>query len=121
MDERKKYEIDFSKPPSSNWSNISKISYLQRRVIVYSLMYYEYNESCVSDFRYDAIAQQLARMQKEVSEKELKKTTYYYAFYDFDGSTGFHLASRLKRKDKKYLGEIVSKVHTMWKKEHGNE
>ena len=100
MNERQKYEIDFSKPPSSNWSNISKISYLQRRVIVYSLMYYEHNESCVSDFRYDAIVHQLVRMQNESSEKELKKTTYYYAFYDFDGSTGYYLASRLKKKIK---------------------
>jgi hypothetical protein len=32
---------------------------------------------------------------------------YGYAFYDFDGSTGYHLYSRLTEEDKHWLGLIV--------------
>ena len=47
--------IDFSKMPCIYWSDSTKISYLQRRIIVYSIMYYEQNESCVPDKYYDSI------------------------------------------------------------------
>lgn len=109
--------IDFSKCPCIYWSNITKISYLQRRVIVYSIMYYEYNESCVPDAVYDGIVKQLLKLQNEATEEELRKTTYYYVMYDFDGSTGFHLPGRLTRYDRRYLTHIAHVVHKMWRKE----
>ena len=51
--------IDFTKCPFVYWSNVVKFSYLQRRIIVYSIMYYECDESCVSDNYYDRMSQQL--------------------------------------------------------------
>lgn len=38
---------------------------------------------------------------------------YGYAYYDFDGSTGFHLTDRLTKKDKKYLDAICEQYRFM--------
>lgn len=109
--------IDFSKVPCIYWSKTAKISYLQRRVIVYSIMYYEFNESCVSDAVYDGISKQLVRLQKEATEDEFKRTTYYYAMYDFEGSTGYYICSRLTKQDKEHLKRIAEFVLRLWRKE----
>lgn len=107
--------IDFSKCPCIYWSDSTKISYLQRRIIVYSIMYYENNESCVSDAYYDSISHQLAEMMQTVPFEELRKSMYYYAMYDFDGSTGFDIPSRLTKYDREYLGHIAATVRQNWK------
>lgn len=108
--------IDFSKAPCIYWSEKTKISYLQRRIIVYSIMYYEFNESCVSDSVYETIVKQLVKMQSEARKEVLEKTAYYYVMYDFDGSTGFHLFGRLTEKDKNYLMSIAKAVLEQWKR-----
>ena len=83
--------ISFDKMPCLYWSDATKISYLQRRIIVYSIMYYEQNESCVSDQYYDSISHQLVELQRTCDPAEFRRSTYYYAMYDFDGSTGFEI------------------------------
>lgn len=107
--------IDFSKMPCAYWSNSTKISYLQRRIAVYSIMYYEHDESCVSDFEYDSISKQLVELMKESTEEELKASTYYYAMYDFDGSTGFDIPSRLTGSDRLHLTGIANIVYWRWR------
>lgn len=107
--------IDFSKMPCIYWSDSAKISYLQRQIIVYSIMYYEQNESCVSDKYYDSLSYQLVDLQKSCDIEELKKSTYYYAMYDFDGSTGFDIPSKLTKHDLEYLTSIASHVYKQWK------
>lgn len=108
--------IDFSKCPCIYWSDSVKISYLQRRIIVWSIMYYEHNESCVPDYVYDSVSHQLVELQKKASKEEFEKSTYYYAMFDFDGSTGFDIPSRLTNKDRQYLTHIANVVHEQWKK-----
>ena len=107
--------IDFSKAPCIYWSNSAKISYLQRRIIVWSIMYYEHDESCVPDSVYDSVSHQLVELQKQATKEEFEKSTYYYAMHDFDGSTGFDIPSRLTKKDRDYLTHIASIVHKQWK------
>lgn len=109
--------IDFSHMPCIYWSESVKISFLQRRIIVYSIMYYENDESCVSDSEYDSMSRQLAAMQKQASEEDLEKSTYYYAMFDFDGSTGFDIPSRLTKQDYNYLKHIANVVHEQWVKD----
>ena len=109
--------IDFSKCPCIYWSDSAKISYLQRRIIVYSIMYYEFDESCVPDSYYDSLSRQLVKLQNEASKEEFRKSTYYYAMHDFDGSTGFDIPSRLTKYDKQYLSHIAAIVHDMWRRE----
>ena len=111
--------IDFSKMPCVYWSDIAKISYLQRRIIVYSIMYYENNESCVSDKYYDNMSYQLVDLQKKASKEDFENSTYYYVMYDFDGSTGFDIPSRLAKKDREYLGNLANNIYKQWKSSTG--
>lgn len=107
-------EINFEKMPSAYWSDSTKISYLQRRVIVYSIMYYELNESVISDTEYDKISKQLVNMQNEAGGI-LKETQYYYCMHDFDGSTGFDLFHRLTKSDREYLLNMAKFILKMKK------
>lgn len=109
--------IDFSKMPCIYWSDTTKISYLQRRIIVWSIMYYEHDESCVPDRVYDDVSHQLVELQKQASKEAWEKSTYYYAMYDFDGSTGFDIPSRLTKKDREYLTHIAYIVYEQWKRD----
>lgn len=113
--------IDFSKLPARYWSMTTKMSYLQRRIIIYSIQYYEQSESCVSDKFYDGISYQLVAMMKKANEQEKKATTYWYAMYDFDGSTGFDIPSRLSKKDKEYLTNLATYIYGRWKHDTGGK
>jgi hypothetical protein len=103
--------INFDSMPAVYWDDYVKIGYLQRRIIVYSIVYYELGGSVVTDQQYDAISRQLVQMQKDVPESEFKKSMYYYAMYDFDGSTGFDIPSRLTPHDRDYLTKIARMVY----------
>ena len=79
------------------WDKITCIDFLQRKIILNSIAYYELNTSQLTDKQYDELSRQLVDMQKEV---DIKDTQYGYVFYDFDGTTGFDLYHRLNDKDK---------------------
>jgi hypothetical protein len=78
-------------------------------------MYYEHDESCVPDHEYDSVSHQLVELQKKTSKEDWKKSRYYYAMHDFDGSTGFDIPSRLTELDREYLTQIAHVVHKQWK------
>lgn len=86
-----------------NWSVEDKASFLQRKIILASIMYYIHNESLMEDYEYDKECYQLVELQKQC---DLSNTTYGYAFEDFDGSTGMHLYRALKPVDQKYLEQL---------------
>lgn len=88
-----------------DWDLKTRINYLQRKIILNSIAYYEFDMSPLSDYFYDSICRQLVRMHKEYGD--IRNTEYGYVFYDFDGSTGFHLYSRLTQKDKDHLMRIA--------------
>lgn len=91
------------------WSNKLRISTLQRWILVHSILYYEMDSSIVSDKMFDKNAYQLVGMQNKFPD-EAKESDYWYVFYDFDASTGFHLYDRLTKKDKAWLTKIASIV-----------
>lgn len=93
-------------PFPESWSNTSKISHLQRRVLIYSIAYYEYSESIVSDIMYDAISKQLVQMQREFPD-EAAQSMHWYAMKDFEGSTGFDLMGKLTNKDREWLRKLT--------------
>lgn len=109
--------IDFSKAPCIYWSNTTKISYLQRRIIIYSIMYYEYDKSYISDAQYDSISRQLVMLQKQASKEEVRASTYYYAMHDFDGTTGFDIPSRLTKEDRKHLDKIIVMINEQYERD----
>lgn len=65
--------------------------------------------SCVDDTKYDAVCFQLVDMIHHNPEA-YKKSKYYYAMQDFDGSTGFNIVSSLNQHDADYLREIANGV-----------
>lgn len=110
----KGYDFD-SYLPTRYWNNKTRIEYLQRRIIVFSIMYYELSESILDDKQYDSIAYQLVEYMNTTPKEILEQTKYWYVFYDFDGSTGFYLSYRLTEEDKDYLYKIAQQVKALWK------
>lgn len=84
-----------------HWDELACISHLQRRIILYSIAYYEFDCSPISDYEYDKMAHELVDRMRRCNNVE--DSRYYYAFYDYDGSTGFNLYSRLTDADKEPL------------------
>lgn len=86
------------------YSNRIKCSFLQRKIIINSILYYELNTNILSDKEFDDLSKKLIELSKQTEDYD--KTDYYYCFYDFDGSTGFHLYGRLKDQDRIYLTNL---------------
>lgn len=101
---------DLNKMPFKLWDDSTKISFLQRVVLIHSILYYELNTTVISDSDFDLLSKQLLHLQNRANKDELKKSQYYYVFYDFDSNTGFDLWYRLKASDKKYLLSIAKQV-----------
>lgn len=102
--------IDFNRMPCIYWSDATKVGFLQRYIIIHSIIYYELDENVISDKEFDNAARQLVKMQKQMGHRKLKDTMYYYCMHDFDGSSGFDLYGRLIPFDKKYLMQIAQNV-----------
>ena len=112
--------INFDQMPFIYWNESTKISYLQRQVIVHSLLYYELNESVISDKDFDDLSRQLVRMQRSASKDDLRNSQYYYCLKDFDGSTGFYIKSKLNKIDRERLFGIAMVVLRNYKTSKGN-
>lgn len=107
------YPLDFSTKPY--WSQKTKIEILQRRVIVYSLQYYEMDYNVVSDKYFDDISKQLVWYMENTDKQVLKNTEYFYCLHDFDASTGFFIKDRLNEYDLVYLSKIARLVIESYK------
>lgn len=102
--------VDFNVMPCKYWSDQTKISLLQRRILVYSIQYYKLSETVISDKEYDSISRQLLQLQKTVSKEDREGSQYWYVFNNFDANTGFDLYDRLTERDQNYLMRIASLV-----------
>lgn len=98
------------------WSITTKVSYIQRAILIHSIIYYEYDSNIISDKKYDKLSHILVEYQNSLSKEQLKCTEYGYVFKDFDGSTGFDLVPKLSHEDKDYLTLIASHVLDRHKK-----
>ena len=87
---------------------IDKINFLQRKILVNSILYYEHNKNFISDHHYDDCCKELVNLQVEYGPRFVSDSTYGYVFWDFDGSTGFHLYSRLELSDRYWLDMIIN-------------
>lgn len=108
--------INFNSCPAIYWADSAKVSYLQRHIIVHSILYYEADKSVISDRQFDDLCHQLVQLQSEVDFTEFRKSTYYYAMYDFDGNTGFNIYGRLTKYDREHLSQIAMQVYDSWQK-----
>lgn len=89
------------------WDKVTCIDFLQRKIILNCIAYYELNTNILSDTEYDDLSRQLVNMQDDQSIDIMHDTQYGYCMYDFDGSTGFDLYPRLNDHDKEYLMNIA--------------
>lgn len=87
------------------WDLKTRINYLQRKIILNSIAYYEFNRSPLSDRAYDEMCKELVSLHNEYGD--ISDTEYGYIMYDFDGTTGFDLYYRLTNKDREYLLKIT--------------
>jgi hypothetical protein len=94
---------------SRRWGILDRINFLQRKVIINSIIYYEMGKSVMSDKDFDDISHQLVSLQEQLQDIE-DQTTYGYMMFDFDGSTGFDLPSRLNPEDHEYLSLIANRI-----------
>lgn len=88
-------------------SQISRVSFLQRVVLVHSILYYVLDKNVITDKEFDKIAKQLVEETNKLSQSDKFKTDYCYAMFDFDGTTGFDLPNRLTDEDNKRLDRII--------------
>lgn len=106
METKDLYNRMFGKPPAIYWSRKTKIEYVQRRVLVHSILYYDMGEQVISNADYDKLSQMLLKMMGK-AVKESKESVYAETFDGYDGSTGFDLLPRLHRSDKKEYLKLV--------------
>lgn len=84
-----------------------RINYLQRRIIVYSYIYYELNDNVISDKDYDALCRKLVKYKNDYPDL-WKGSEYYKQFSDdYNGATGFNLFHELNDRQKKIILSIV--------------
>lgn len=102
----------------SEFKPLEKIEYAERYILIHSIIYYEMNNNIISDKKFDKKARSLVKLIEKYP-KSSKKSEYYPAFYDFDGSTGFHLIGRLSEEQQGYLRHIAAHVLRMYKSSHG--
>lgn len=98
-----------------DWDMTTKMEWLERAIIMYSIWYYDLGDSMISDQQNDTESIQLYFYMKKYPE-EFLKTKYAYAFKDFDASTGFHLKSALNEDDREYITHIANFIYA---KAHG--
>lgn len=116
MERKTKKEIyEFDKGCWIYLDNRHKCNFLQRVILINSIMYYELNTTKMSDKKFDEVCKQLLNLKKQTMD--YYNTEYYYVFKDFDGTTGFDLFHRLNQRDKKYLLNITKFI---LKEEHEN-
>lgn len=95
-------------------SDINKCNFLQRYIIVHSIIYYILNTSVISDEQFDRVSKQLVKLSK-ITEN-YNKTEYYNVFKDFTGVTGFDLYYKLNKHQQKYLLGISKNVIKQYNK-----
>jgi hypothetical protein len=88
-----------------HWDTLTRINYLQRKIILCSISYYELNFNPVEDNKYDEWCKELVTLTSDC--ENVSESQYWYVYYDFDGTTGFQLYDRLSEKDKEYLVHLA--------------
>ena len=85
------------------------IDFLQRYIIVHSYIYYECNNSIISDKKYDEKVKELTRLKNEYPD--LWKSSMYYQQFgdDYNGATGFTLYHDLDDHQKEIIQSLVPK------------
>lgn len=88
-----------------NLSTTDQIDWLCRKIIIHSIIYYDYNTNIISDPDYDKLARQLERLVNGNRDK-ISGCYYYECLKDYTAATGFDLKDRLEDEHRKYLEHL---------------
>lgn len=69
---------------------VSLINRRERQILVHSFLYYQLNESIISDHTFDKWSKELVELREKHPE-EYHASVYAQEFYEFDGSSGYDL------------------------------
>ena len=98
-------------------TKVSEIELLQRWVLTHSHLYYDLDKSLVKDSKFDQNSKQLAYMMQMFPDDN-KRTKYFYAMYDFDGSSGFGYVQKL---NSEHYANITSHAEYIMKRFGGRQ
>lgn len=90
----------------NNLSITDRLDWLCRKIIIHSIIYYDYNTNIISDPDYDKLARQLERLVNENRDK-ISNCYYYECLKDYTAATGFDLKDRLEDEHRKYLEHLA--------------
>lgn len=94
----------------SNLTTQDYIDFLQRFILVHSYMYYELDNSVISDKEYDSKSKELTKYKNDYPEL-WKSSEYYQQFRDdYNGSTGFTLYHDLNEHQKEIIQSIAYSI-----------
>lgn len=79
--------------PRSDWRlrppfDLTRLIQLRRMMLVHSLLYYQLDESLITDHQWQALADELTQLQSRFGWRHHFYDEY---FQEWNGSTGFHL------------------------------
>jgi hypothetical protein len=85
------------------------IRWRRHQVLVHSILYYRFDSPIISDYTYDALAQELIQLQRE--HPEISESVDYKldAFREFTSSTGYNLP--LSSPGEVVVAETLLKLH----------
>lgn len=90
----------------SSLSITDQLDWLCRKIIIHSIIYYDYNTNIISDPDYDKLARQLEKLVNENRDK-ISSCYYYECLKDYTAATGFDLKDRLEDEHRKYLEHLA--------------
>ena len=88
-----KYIDQFNIPETEKYPKRHIIRRRRRQILVHSHLYYDKDESLISDADFDKWCMELVELQKRYP-KAAENVEYHKEFKDFDGSTGIGLPYR---------------------------
>lgn len=93
-----------------------ELDFLCRRIIVHSIIYYDYNENIISDPVYDKQCKHLHSLIQN-NQNDIQNCYYYNILKDYSPATGFDLKYKLEEKHRKYLEHLASVILWQYKRE----
>lgn len=101
----------------TNFNNLSitdQLDWLCRKIIIHSIIYYDYNTNIISDPDYDKLARQLEQLVNENMDK-ISNCYYSECLKDYTAATGFDLKDRLEDEHRKYLEHLAGMFLAQYK------
>lgn len=90
----------------NNLSITDQLDWLCRKIIIHSIIYYDYNTNIISDPDYDKLARQLEQLVNGNRDK-ISNCYYCECLKDYTAATGFDLKDRLADEHRKYLEHLA--------------